>query len=178
MAEGHEFYALMGGTAATLLGLLFVSLSLNAEIILGPERRQLRRVAEQAFQNYLGVIVATLLVFFPGISHQTFGYTLIGNGVFSGAWVLTRAWQALQVPEPFRQRFETARRYLWSVGGFGFLIYAGHLSAFGDPHDAPGWTAGATIMLLVSATFVSWDLLVDVAGEKYAASRAEDKSRL
>jgi len=34
LSEWHDFYLLTGTAAATLLGLLFVAVSLNAEIIL------------------------------------------------------------------------------------------------------------------------------------------------
>src|SRR5580692_4615890 len=136
MAQGHEFYDLIGGTAATLLGLLFVSMSLNAEIILGPDKRHLRRLAEQAFHNYLGVIVTSLLVVFPGISPPSFGYTLMSIAAFSTVWVLVRAYQASRSPHSLKQRYTAARRYLWTILGFLFLVYAARQTATGDAHDA------------------------------------------
>ncbi len=77
MQGWHDFYEMIGGAAATLLGLLFVSVSLNAEIILGPAHRHSKRLAEQAFQNYLCVLLVSLLVAFPGISMLS-----LGNAMF------------------------------------------------------------------------------------------------
>src|SRR5580698_10174066 len=76
MNAWHEFYDVVAGVAATLLGLLFVSVSLNAEAILGSGNKHSKRLAEQAFQNYLGVLVIALLVLIPGISEKDFGVSL------------------------------------------------------------------------------------------------------
>ena len=54
-------YAVIGAVDATLMGLLFVALSMNAVVALsrGPEGS--RRLAEQAFENYLAVLMVSLL---------------------------------------------------------------------------------------------------------------------
>jgi len=56
MQAWSQFYAAMAGASAALLGLLFVVVSINAPAALGPEEAVSRRLAEQAFQNYLTVL--------------------------------------------------------------------------------------------------------------------------
>ncbi len=135
----------------------------------------MRRIAEQAFQNYIAVIVVSLLVIFPGIGAQTFGYTLISLGGSSALWVVYRAWQSASGTTSLLRRTQTARRYLWSVASFVFIVYAGDRIAAGARAEVTGWLAAATIVLVISATVVSWDLLVEVAEAKYAAA-IKDKS--
>jgi hypothetical protein len=65
MKEWLEFYSVIGGSAATLLGLLFVAVSMNAAAILGKAHENSKRLAEQAFQNYLAVMLVSLLAIFP-----------------------------------------------------------------------------------------------------------------
>jgi len=44
----HDFYVTMGTAAASLIGLLFVALSLNLDSVAGDPRDDLRAFAEQA----------------------------------------------------------------------------------------------------------------------------------
>jgi hypothetical protein len=63
--EWHDFYVVAGGAAAALLGLLFVALTPNADLILTGNRTHLKRIAEQAFQNYAVVLISALLFAMP-----------------------------------------------------------------------------------------------------------------
>jgi hypothetical protein len=63
-----QFYAAIGTASAALLGLLFVVVSINVSVALGPEEAVSRRMTEQAFQNYLAVMRVAFLAPFPGIS--------------------------------------------------------------------------------------------------------------
>jgi hypothetical protein len=67
------FYAVTAGAAATLMGLLFVVVSINGAAILGGGHHHSRRLAEQAFQNYVAVLVVSLLALFPDLSNTQFG---------------------------------------------------------------------------------------------------------
>jgi len=163
MNAWHEFYDVVGGVAATLLGLLFVSISLNAEVILGPGNRHAKRLAEQAFSNYLGVLVISLLVLIPGI-----GFTLVCFSLSGGLWVLVRAYQsATEHPGGF-SRFALLRRFLAPVAAFGILAYAGFEMSSGYG-EVRGSMAAGVLVLLISATVVAWDLLIKIAEEKFAA---------
>ena len=53
----HDFYMMVGAAASTLVGLLFVSLSLNVEVITHEANADLRELAIQTFTNFLNVIL-------------------------------------------------------------------------------------------------------------------------
>ena len=165
-----SFYEMLGGAAATLLGLLFVSVSLNAEIILGATHQHARRLAEQAFQNYMAVLIISLLVLFPGMSVISFGYSVLWTTGFWGLWVLYRMYQVLAGPAPKREtRLRALRRYIPSFFGFGALMFAGYrMTRSGDYTIL---TAVGVLILLISATVASWELLIKVAEEKYTARK-------
>ena len=169
MNEWHEFYNVVAGVAATLLGLLFVSVSLNAEVILGSGNKHSRRLAEQAFQNYLGVLVISLLILIPGISEKDFGISLFWLSLAWVTWVLVRAFQSAAAHAGGLSRLVLLRRFVAPVAAFGILAYSGFemWSGHGNVH---GSMAAGVIMLLLSATIVAWDLLIKIADEKYASS--------
>lgn len=157
-----QFYAAIGTASAALLGLLFVAVSINVSAALGPDEAVSRRLTEQAFQNYLAVMMVALLALFPGIETTTFGMvTLITTAGWS-IWVVIRFCQTLTQRLERRSWIYSVRRHLSSLVGFGILL----VSAF---RMALNWgtsfnlLAASTLVLLFSATTVSWELLRRIA---------------
>ena len=121
-------YETMGGAAAALLGLLFVSVSVRAEQILGARHSHARRIAEQAFQNYLAVLMVSLVSLMPNVGTISLGFTLLYMLGIWAAWVVIRLHQTLMNWRAERTRLLTLRRYIASIGGFGTLILCRCLS--------------------------------------------------
>ena len=162
MHDWFTFYAVIGAASATLTGLLFVALSMNAAVALsrGPEGS--RRLAEQAFENYLAVLMVSLLALFPDMTPTNFGrITLMVTATWT-AWVVVRLYQAAAEPSAHETRAVALRRHLTTLIGFGLLIYsAGRLAI--DGTDTRDTLAAATIVLLFSATEKAWGLLGRIA---------------
>jgi len=162
MQAWTQFNATIGTAAAALLGLLFVVVSINVSVALGPEAAVSRRLAEQAFQNYLAVMLVAFVALFPGITATTFGaVTLAGTASWS-AWVVIRFCQTLILHIQQRSWRSSLRRHASSVFGFGImLVSAGRMAL--NWGDAYNWLAAAALVLLFSATAVSWELLQRIA---------------
>jgi len=159
------FYSTIGGIAATLLGLLFVAVSINASAILGDADEDSKRLAEQAFQNFLAVMMVALLAIFPRTEISTFGFATLAVAALWGVWGLIRLYMALRRPYDPGLRFQSLRRQFSSLVGFGMLIFAALSMAF-DKGDSRNMFATAAIILLFSATTVSWELLLRIAKAK------------
>ena len=163
MQTWSGFYATIATVAATLLGLLFVAISINAES-LGPGHEDSRRLAEQGFQNYLAVLLVALVAMFPGMSSDTLGVVAISVTIVASIWVLIRFWQTLRDARQLKGRFSSVRRHAVSVLGFVMLIYSAFRMRSGDPgQDAPDIFASALIVLVSSATVASWELLLRIS---------------
>jgi hypothetical protein len=165
MQAWFNFYAVIGACAATLMGLLFVALSMNAVAALsrGPEGS--RRLAEQTFENYLAVLMVSLLALFPDMSLTTFGrITLLVTGAWT-VWVVVRLYQAATEPSVHETRLVATRRHVSTLIGFGLLIYSAGRMAL-DGEDTRDTLAAANIVLLFSATEKSWGLLNRIATPK------------
>jgi hypothetical protein len=170
MQGWQQFYEMLGSAAATLLGLLFVSVSMNAEIILGSVHQQSRRLAEQAFQNYLAVLVVSLLVCLPSNGHESLGYTLLSiSGVWSG-WAIFRLISTLRSRVMGDTLNNILRRYLATLAGFGMIVYAA-LDLVAGRNNQPTYIAVGAMLLLISATIASWELLTKVAEDKFRADK-------
>jgi hypothetical protein len=173
MQAWFNFYGVIGATAATLMGLLFVALSMNAVAALGRGPQGSRRLAEQAFENYLAVLMVSLLALFPDMSLITFGrVTLVVTGTWT-VWVVVRLYQAATVLSVHETRMVAIRRHVSTLIGFGLLIYsAGRMGL--DGNDMRDTMAAANIVLLFSATEKAWGLLNRIATAKPANGRRAD----
>jgi len=165
MQAWSQFYATVGAASAALLGLLFVAVSINVSAALGPDETASRRLTEQAFQNYLAVMMVSLLALFSDIKATTFGaVTLVATAGWS-VWVFVRFGQAIA------QRLERGswilafRRHLASLVGFAILLVAALRMALKWGEDY-SWLAASMLVLLFSATTVSWELLTRIANRK------------
>lgn len=164
MQPWTQFYATIGTVAAALLGLLLVVVSTNPSAILGPKATVLRRLTEQAFQNYLAVMAVAFLALFPGISRATFGLLTLGTTAVWSVWVVIRFCQALIVQVQRRSWIYSLRRHISSLIGFG-LMFTSAVRMTLNWGDSFNMFAAATLVLLFSATAVSWALLRTLADQ-------------
>jgi hypothetical protein len=162
MQAWFDFYAVIGAAAATLTGLLFVAMSMNAKAALDKGPGGSRRLAEQAFENYLAVLMVSLLALFPDMPLLIFGrVTLLVTASWT-AWVVIRLYQAAAEPSLHESRWTALRRHLSTLIGFGMLVYCAARMAI-DGHEVRDTLAAANIVLLFSATEKAWGLLNRIA---------------
>jgi hypothetical protein len=166
MQNWSTFYEMIGGAAATLLGLLFVAVSVNIEKIIGDAHMHSRLLAEQAFQNYFAVLTISLIAFLPGISQRSYGYVVIAMTAAWAVWVVLRVLKSVSAVVEGTSRIRMFRRYLLSLAGFATLLYGGWNMSFAKADDHANVAIGL-LLLLISATIVSWELLVAMAGAKF-----------
>jgi hypothetical protein len=159
------FYTATAAASAALLGLLFVVVSINAPAALGPEEAVSRRLTEQAFQNYLTVMMVSLLALFADIRTPVFGgVTLLATASWS-VWVFIRFGQAVFHRAERSSWILAVRRHFSSLIGFAMLLVAATRMALGVGDNA-SWLAASMLVLLFSATAVSWELLARIARRK------------
>jgi hypothetical protein len=162
MQAWSTFYAVSAGAAATLLGLLFVAVSMNAAAVLRDEHGDSQRLAEQAFQNYLTVLLISLLALFPQLTLTDFSTSALGLTALAAFWVLVRLYLVLTKPLDRGAKLFSFRRHLLSLAGFAMLIGSA-VRMLTTREDHRTWIAAGVIMLIAAATTVSWELLARIA---------------
>ena len=164
LASWHDFYVTMGTASASLIGLLFVALSINLEAITGGSRDELRAFAEQAFLSFSLVLLIAVVFLIPTNAPDSLGVAFLVLGIVGGVRMLLRA------PAIWRGR----RGRLGQVAFWRFILPAAALvglivSAIGfmiDERSALYWLVFVIIGLLLSAARSSWDLLVRVSEDR------------
>lgn len=164
----HDFYLTMGTASASLIGLLFVALSLNLDAITGESRDDLRAFAEQAFNSFSSVLLIAVFFLIPEHGSSVLGGLYLLLGVVGGSRMLRRApavWRGRR-----RDRLGQAVfwRFVLPAAAMLGLMAAGLGLLLGKP-DALYWLVTVIIGLLLSAARSSWDLLVKVGEERRTA---------
>ncbi len=164
VAGWHDFYILAGTASATLVGLLFVGLSLHLQIVVTTS--EVRSLARVTLANFGTVLFVTIFMVIPQGSSSA-GLQLIGAGIVSfvvagpsllGA-VRSRDWS---FDMSVTQRVRVALRF--GVSGLSYLaVIASGILLLASISLAFTVLLVAIVVLLVISLRNTWDLLVTVA---------------
>jgi cell division protein FtsW (lipid II flippase) len=156
----HDFYSITGGATASLVGLLFVGLSLHLRVVINhPDVRALARVTLTSF----GVtLVLSLFMLVPETRSSSTGWNLVGLGSFACALIT----QSLVAGFMTQHRTLSVRHLILRFGlttaTFVAVIVVGAVMVSGDYTEALSYLVGVAIFLVVVSLRNSWDLLVIV----------------
>jgi hypothetical protein len=173
LASWHDFYSMTGMAAATLVGLLFVGLSLHLRVVV--TRADVKALARVTLASLGLMLVLSLFMVVPeGNDPSTSGWDLVGTGI-AGCLIIARS-----VVSGMRGSHRTLSfprlvlRFGLTTMSFLAVIAVGGVLVAGDYHGALTWLVAIAIFLLVSALRNSWDLLVSVgAATGYSAHHPE-----
>ncbi len=171
LAEWTAYYALMGGAAATLLGLLFVAVSMRLNIFHQREVADVRDFAAFTFGTFLVAIAVAGLAIAPHAHRSTLALSLllVGIAAFFAIAVIARLWIRLNAPAAGSRPGYTAgdwRGWAYFLGMSGpyvgpiavvVLLWRSHPAALGWLAVVEGW-------LLVMGTVAAWVMLSHAGG--------------
>ncbi len=180
LAEWTAFYALMGGAAATLLGLLFVAVSVRLHIFHQRQVADVRDFAAFTFGTFLVAIAVAGLAIAPHAQRDTLALSLLCVGVaafFAIAWI-ARLWIRLNFPATgSRLGYPPAERLGWAyllgmVGPYAGLVAVVVLLWRSHP-SALGWLAAVEGWLLAMGTVAAWVMLSHAGGAPASADTSD-----
>ena len=155
----HDFYILIGTASATLLGLLFVSLSLNINAISHPTSVDLRALAEQTFSSFIFVLLYAVIFLIPNQGEMGLGFPLLGVGAIGlGSTVIHFLMTRSTQPRVWGGS-NIARRFITPLICHGMLIIIALTILFGETAGLY-WLVSVMIILLVISSFNAWDLML------------------
>ncbi|HYM83338.1 MAG TPA: hypothetical protein VEY67_04220 [Candidatus Dormibacteraeota bacterium] len=162
----HDFYLTAGASAATLIGLLFVGLSINLDEFTSDGGTGIRLLGEQAFSNFVLVLLIAFFVLIPGQQSGFLAVELALVGAIGTIRVAVRAVTVRRRPVGlFSGRGHLVRRFgLSAVASLGVLGVAAMMPA--SPTAAFYWLIGVVMIYLTSAAVSAWDLLIEVGRER------------
>jgi hypothetical protein len=170
----HDFYILAGTAAATLVGLLFVGLSLHLRIVVASS--EVRSLARVTLANFGAVLFVALFMVIPE-NQSAAASQLVGSGIVS---LIVTVPSLLPGQGPGRKlrlerstRLRLLLRFGLSTVSFVAIILAGVL-LFSSLSWASTLLVTAIVVLLVVALRNTWDLLVTVGDATLGREREKD----
>jgi hypothetical protein len=159
----HDFYIMIGTAAATLTGLLFVGLSINADMLRGKTSAELSVLAGQAFSNFIFVLMFAVLFLIPDQSPRGLGLPLLGIDAYGLYMLVRRFLQARRGHSRIRGTAGLARRFVLPTLCFVTLMVIG-ISVLLGRTDGLYWLVPVMILLIVDASLNAWALLIRPLG--------------
>jgi hypothetical protein len=167
----HDFYSITGEGAASLIGLLFVGLSLHLRMVLShPDVRALARVT---LSNFIFTLVLALFITIPDNNSADTGWELIGLGLISFVFIAPSLTAGVRSPERAMSLPRLLLRFGVSALAFLGLAASGVVLVAGNYQAGLGALEGVTVLVLVVSLRNTWDLLVSVAAEGPSTQDAE-----
>jgi hypothetical protein len=164
MRAWGQLFSVTAESAATMLGLLFVAVSIHGGASARMHRNS-RLLAEQSFSNYLVVLLVSALALFPSLTSRQLGISVLALTAARSVWAVIRMYEAAMQPFVEGSRWKSLRRQIPSLVGFALLILAAACLAlnYGDPRTG---FAAAIVVLLFGATSMAWELLLRISAPK------------
>jgi hypothetical protein len=170
----HEFYLLAGTAAVTLVGLLFVALSIHLDTLLHESRAHLVAHARQTLFSFTYVLFISLAFLVPNTSVRVLGVMLVAFSVAMSSITL-RMSRGDFIRSGVRD-LDTAYRRRTAIMLLGYALCGG-CGAWMAIQRNP-WVVhymiGGVFALLGNAAGASWDLLVQVGKLKRDAAASRD----
>ncbi len=154
----HDFYMMVGTASATLVGLLFVSLSLNVHAIANPANQDLRALANQTFSTFLYILIFAIVFLIPQQDPIGLGLPLLMVGGY-GLYRTVRHFLETRSSKPRDWRGSIARRFITPLVCFVVLITIS-ISMLQGKTWGLYWLIPVMIVLIIAASINAWDLLL------------------
>jgi len=176
-AEGwHDYWLLTGTAAVTLVGLLFVAISLHVDALIEDGREHLLQLARVTMMSFVMVLVLSLELLTPAVPKRVLAVQMmVLGGIFAATTLRTLLFARGRSHEHFTLgRFR--RRLIIPLLGYLWIVSSGWLLLKNPDPSNLSVVLGGVILLLVNALSTSWELLVRVARVRHADRHAAAKN--
>lgn len=168
LAHWSGFATLLGTAAATLMGLLFVAVSMNSRVVAEAVDKELRITAVNTFSGFLFLLMYALYMLIPDQTASTLGWSLLITAIFH-FWILLRQTQTVWSGNNEESKLI---RILWRHAlPLGTAVFVGVVGAL----MIGGWQTDlytllyAFFTLLVGSTRNAWSLLMQLGSRRLEA---------
>jgi hypothetical protein len=156
----HPFYSLLGEAAATLLGLLFVSVTFNRQILESASGTAQRRYAENIFRQFVFLVWLSLAMLLP-MTALELGLNLLVQSLCFFIWIFVGFCRSLLLPHASRDR-SWWRNYLLNFAIYLSAACAGCLLLARGSESSSSFSFLITVsfLALFSGLYGVWRLMV------------------
>lgn len=159
--EWQLFYATIAGSSATLVGLLFVALSVNPDAVNRAKNGGMRSLARQTFTTFLYIIGIALTFLVPRQAPRGIGLPLVFISIL-GLRITLAELRGARGNVTQGTGIRNVLRRVALLVGFAMLIAIALGVLVRADAAILEWMVAPMILLLISASLNTWDLLIAV----------------
>ncbi|MDQ1262750.1 MAG: hypothetical protein QG575_1931 [Euryarchaeota archaeon] len=162
----RDFYMLAGSASATLVGLIFVAVTLHIDVIAEASKSSdIRMLAEEIFINFLMILSFAFIFMVPSDTASGIGYPLLILGTMqivhtSALWL--RFWRSKGEHRAFASSMILRRLLIPNTICYLTLIVIGADVLQGKTRYL-GWMVMVIVWLIIAAVENTWHLMMRVA---------------
>ncbi|MDQ1254511.1 MAG: hypothetical protein QG646_3772 [Euryarchaeota archaeon] len=164
----QNFYMLAGTAAASLIGLLFIAVSMHIDTIVSLQKTDaVRALADQTFRNLIIILSFAFIFTIPNPTPQGTGISLLFLGLL-GFWRTIWLWTKFyRISKIHILKAEQLMRQLLIPNTICYLALIGiSISLFQGSVDILRWMVLVVIYLTIAALISAWTLMVLLAEAK------------
>lgn len=170
ISSWHDFYMLTGSAAATLIGLIFISVSLHINVLAKAEKfGDIRSLASQTFTNFLLILSFAFIFMVPSSGPTGIGAPLLILGLLELGRT-ARLWLKFGFGRRSENQAFEASQMRWmlllpnTICFLALIIVA--IEILQGSTRFLDWMVMIIIWLLISASHSAWDLMLRLAEMK------------
>lgn len=169
ISSWESFFMLAGTASATLIGLLFVAVSLHLDLIGESGAATVLSLARRTFTRFILVVIIALLFLVPHQDPRGLGLPLLAFGIVDVLRTLRLSRVVVSTPEVSVGLERTVTRlllpvFLPLVSGIGLILVAATLLAGTTAYLY--WMVPIVGVMLTNAATNAWDLMLGLARYK------------
>ena len=157
----HEFYLMAGTAAVTLVGLLFVSLSMHLDVLLHHSRAHLLDLARQTLLAFVYVMLVSLMILVPPSTPRLLATTIGGSTLVVLLFSIVGLVSELRMKERAGVSRSLLRRRIMQILFLGLGVYSAYQLWLGFGTGL-FMMIGTICTMLGNGAGSAWDLLVQV----------------
>ena len=156
----HEFYALLGTAAATLVALMFVAVSVAVGLLTSDRSMGTRIYMSPVIMHYAYVLFVSLIVLVPALGDTAHGLVIVASGLVGVGY---SAYISIRLFRDNKSEFVDRFAYgAWPCVAYAGTVLGGALIA-GHKRWGADVLAAAMLLLLLVNVRNAWDLSVTFA---------------
>ncbi len=166
----QNFYLLAGGASATLVGLLFIAVSLHIDLFSDDSELRVREVAEQTLISFFIVLITALVLNSASPSPAGVGLPVLILGIFNIARAISSIIHRIQAAMQHLHGLRDVGRYLlWMLllPTASLIMIGVALTLLNGDTSKLYWLIWAVIITLISATTNAWNMMIQLAVYKH-----------
>jgi hypothetical protein len=158
--DWHDFYVLVGTASATLVGLMFVAVSIGTAIFNEDHRGALTAFITPTVMHFASVLFGCLIATMPSHSWYTLG-GLLGAGALAGSVFSGRLAVQMVIRRRYKVDLEDRLFYaLLPLAGYVLALVAAAVLLTHKAAISADLLAAAVLTLLFAAIRNAWDMMV------------------